>query len=429
LIRLLSSGVAADWWVPGGALFLARASDALLRFGLFFATARLLDPPSFSLYALITAALATCQWLLALGAPRVALYFHVRGERGALYAWLYILAGTAGGVVLLLVAMLPPLRALFFRGIPDRLILLGLLPLPFLLLGDSLGAALVAARRNRTYGATLWIRNLASALVLVTAFRAPDRLAWVLWGRLLVVAVVAGILVLASRAVPNWRAVADFAPSAIRYGGPTALSSGAAALHRRADVLLLSAFGHTAQIGAYSLAQAIAETFWLITDSLENALFVDVTRRGKSRARSEARRAFRLYCWLGLAGLAVGILGGELLIRIFFRRYPEAGPILPWLLAATVAWGIARPFYSYLSSQALVRTALFCHAVGLFVNLSLCALWIPSQGALGAARACVISYATQSLIFAMAFRRSEKDGTGPRRSLRDRGPETSKPGS
>jgi O-antigen/teichoic acid export membrane protein len=403
-----------SWWVPGGALFLARASDALLRFGLFFATARLLDPPAFSLYALITAALATCQWLLALGAPRVALYFHVRGERGALYAWLYILAGTAGGVVLLLVAMLPPLRALVFRGIPDRLVLLGLLPLPFLLLGDSLGAALVAARRHRTFGATLWIRNLGAAVVLATAVRAGDRLHWVLVGRLAVAAVVAGILVLALRAVPSWKAVSEFAPSAIRYGGPTAFSSGAVALHRRADVLLLSAFGRTAEIGAYSLAQAIAETFWLITDSLENALFVDVTRSEKARARDEARRAFRLYCWLGLLGLAVGIFGGELLIRIFFKRYPEASPILPWLVAATVAWGIARPFYSYLTSQALVRTALLCHAVGLAANLSLCALWIPTQGALGAARACLVSYGTQSVMFALAFRRSGKDGTGPR---------------
>ncbi len=401
-----SRDTASNWWVPGGALFLARASDALLRFGLFFATAKLLEPASFSLYALITAALATCQWLLALGAPRVALYFHARGERGALYAWLYILAASASGVVLLSVAMLPPLRALFFRGIPDRLVLLGLSPLPFLLLGDSLGSALVAARRTRAYGATLWVRNLSSALVLATSLATDDRLTWVLWGRLLTVAVVAVLLVFASRAVPDWRGVGNFAPAAIRYGGPTALSSGAVALHRRADVLLLSALGRTPEIGAYSLAQAMAETFWLVTDSLENALFVHVARHEEARARSEARRAFRLYLWLGLVGLAAGVLGGELVIRILFRRYPSAGTILPWLLAATVAWGVARPFYSYLSSQGLVRTALLCNATGLAVNVAFCLLWIPSQGALGAAHACLVSYGTQSLMFWTMFART-----------------------
>jgi hypothetical protein len=99
--------------------------------------------------------------------------------------------------------------------------------------------------------------------------------------------VVAAFVVLAVRAVPHWRGVGDFAPSAIRYGGPTAFSSASVALHRRADVLLLSALGRTAEIGAYSLAQAIAETFWLITDSLENALFVG------RHAQREGARPFR----------------------------------------------------------------------------------------------------------------------------------------
>ncbi len=398
----------SDWWVPGGALFLARASDALLRFGVFFATAKLLDPAAFSLYALVTAALAICQWLLALGAPRVALYFHARGERGALYAWLYLLAAGAGGAVLLLAAMLPPVRALFFRGVPDGLILLGLAPLPFLLIGDSLASALVASRRAGAYGVTLWVRNLGAAVVLLTALSASDRLAWVLWGRLLVAAGVAALVVFAARAVPDWRGVADFAPAAIRYGGPTALSSGAVALHRRADVMLLSAFGRTGEIGAYSLAQAIAETFWLVTDSFEHALFVDVARQGKARARGETLRAFRLYCWLGLAGLAGGIVGGEILVRVFFGRYPAASGLLPWLIAATVAWGVARPFYSYLASQGLVRRALACHAVGLAVNVALCALWIPGGGAIGAARACLVSYGTQSLMLGLAFARAAK---------------------
>jgi O-antigen/teichoic acid export membrane protein len=409
LPRLFRDG-AADWWVPGGALFLARASDALLRFGLFFATAKLLDPPAFSLYALITAALATCQWLLALGAPRATLYFHARGQRGALYAWLYLVAAASGGAVLLAAAALPPLRALVFPGVPDGLVLLGLAPLPFLLLGDSVGSALVAARRARAYGATLWARNVGSALVLATALAAADRLAWVLWGRLAVSAAVAAAVVLAARAVPRWREVSGFAPEAIRYGGPTAVSSGAVALHRRADVLLLSVFGRGTEIGGYSLAQAIAETFWLATDSLENALFVDVTRANETKARSEARRAFRLYLWLGLAGLAVGIAGGELLIRVFFRRYPGAALVLPWLIGATVAWGVARPFFAYLQARRLVKPALWCHVFGLACNVVFCALWIPASGAVGAARACLVSYGAQSLLFGALFRAATERG-------------------
>src|SRR6266849_5935992 len=78
-----------SWLGAGGSILLARGSDAALRFFLFLATARVLAPGDFSIYALLTAALATCQWTLSLGAPRVALYFHARGRRGALFAWLY----------------------------------------------------------------------------------------------------------------------------------------------------------------------------------------------------------------------------------------------------------------------------------------------------------------------------------------------------
>src|ERR1700757_3279443 len=82
----------SSWLAPGGAIALARASDAGLRFVLFLATARILSPGDFSLYALLTAALATCQWMFPLGAARVALYYHARQERGALFGWLYLVA-------------------------------------------------------------------------------------------------------------------------------------------------------------------------------------------------------------------------------------------------------------------------------------------------------------------------------------------------
>jgi O-antigen/teichoic acid export membrane protein len=101
-----------------------------------------------------------------------------------------------------------------------------------------------------------------------------------------------------------------------------------------------------------------------------------------------------------------GWIGGDLLIRFFFRAYPAARPVLPWLLVATVAWGIARPYYSYFSSQGFLRTALYCNAAGLAANLVFCALWIPSQGALGAARACLVSYVSQSALFWAAFQRT-----------------------
>ena len=54
---------------------------------------------------------ATSQWAVALGGPRVGLYFHARGVRGPLFGWLYTLAAGASAVVIgLAVSGVPALR-------------------------------------------------------------------------------------------------------------------------------------------------------------------------------------------------------------------------------------------------------------------------------------------------------------------------------
>ena len=395
------------WFRQGSALAVARGGDALLRFGLFLATARVLDPHAYSLYALLTAALATSQWSAALGAPRVALYFSARGVRGALFGWLFGLAGAASLLVFGLTAGLPPLRRVFFPEVPLTLLLLGLAPLPFSLLSDSLSSTLVAAGRHRAYASTLWLRNAATALVLATSLAAPNRLLWILSGRLVVAAAVTAAVAVLARARPDWTAARAFAPEALRYAGPTAVSDAAVSLHRRADVFLLSAFGRMSEIGPYALAYAFAEAFWVLTDSLEWALFVDSARRDAAAARASVRRALPLYAAVGAGGLVLGYAAGRLALSLFFEsRYPGAVGLLPWLLAATVAWGMARPFTSFFLSQGRVATAASCQIAGLFSNVVFCAAWIPNYGAAGAAVACLASYAAETLLFAIVFLRS-----------------------
>jgi hypothetical protein len=48
---------------------------------------------------------------------------------------------------------------------------------------------------------------------------------------------------------------------------------------KRADVFFLSIFRMSSEIGAYAVAYTLAEAFWVVTDSLEAALFVDLARR------------------------------------------------------------------------------------------------------------------------------------------------------
>jgi O-antigen/teichoic acid export membrane protein len=393
-----------SWLEAGSSILLARGGDAVVRFLLFLATAAILSPADFSVYALLTAALATCQWTLSFGAPRQALYFGSRGLRGVLETWLYTLGLGAGAMVFLGVLLVPGLRETFFPGLPLSWVLLGLAPLPFSLLSDSLAALLIASGRTRAYGATLWMRNAGTALVLLSGLAASNRLLWILAGRFVVQAAVAIVTALLARARPRSEGLARFVPQALRYGVPTALSDAVVAIHRRADVFLLAAFGRAPEIGAYALAYALAEAVWLVTDSLEAALFVDITRRSEQEARRAVKRAARLCLLIApaalLAGLGVGMLVWKLLFAV---RYPAAGALLPWSIGAAVIWGVSKPFASYFASRERLRLLVGCQAAGLAVNLALNLVLIPALGARGAAIASFASYAVDSLALWLMF--------------------------
>ncbi len=401
-----SESVRAEWWSRGLSILRGRGGDTLLRLAIFPATALVLTGSDFSRYALLTAALATGQSLFGLGAPRVAVFFHRRGERGSLFGWLLLLAAAPCVLAAAVLVAWPALRAFWFGSVPARLFWIGLAPLPFLLLADSLSATLLAENRERLYSFFLWGRTAASGAVLATSLASADRLDWVLWGRLAVNAAAACGLAFATRARPRWAAVAGLAGPALRFGAPVALAGLLMSLHRRADVFLLSGLGRAGEIGAYALAYALAESLWILTDSLEAAIFVELSGRRESEARAIAGAALSRFRGLCLAGAAAVLLGGEAVLLLFFRgRYPAAPALLPAVVIGVAAWGAARPASSFLYAVGRGRTMAGCHLAALCVNLALCGALIPRWGALGASGVSLVSYSLLGRLTIRAFRR------------------------
>lgn len=408
-----AEGARTGWWRRGFSILAARGGDTLLRIAIFPATALVLTGPNFSRYALLTAALATGQALFALGTPRVAVYFHRRGERGSLFGWLLVLAAAPCLLAAGVLAVFPALRVRWFGFVPANLFWIGLAPLPFLLAADSLSATLLAERRERLYAFLLWGRTLASGLVLVTSLASADRLVWVLWGRLAVNAAAAFGFVIATRASPKWAAVPRLAGPALRFATPLALTGLLMAVHRRADVFLLSRLGHASEIGAYALAYAVAESLWILTDSLEAGLFVELSGRPRGEARVIADRALRRFQALSMAAAGAILLAGEAVLLLVFRsRYPGAAILLPAVLFGVAAWGATRPAASYLYVAGRGRAMAVCQFLALGANLALCFALIPPLGAFGASAASLVSYGLLSGLVVRVFRRSEAAGSG-----------------
>jgi O-antigen/teichoic acid export membrane protein len=312
----------------------------------------------------------------------------------------------AAGLSLLFAAaaLAPGVRARFFPDVSPGMLLLGLAPLPFVLISDSLASTLLAAQREKAYAAHLIVRTAGVALVLAASLASTERLRVLLTGRLIVYAAVAVLLAVLARARPDWRGAAAFAPQALRFAAPAAASSGLIALHRRADVLLLSAFGRTSEIGGYALAYGLSESVWMISDSLEAALFPDLTRLSDEEARRAAVLALRRYALGAAVVFLLGLLVGSLILRgVFADKQPDAPNLFPLALAGAVAWGATRPAASYLYSRGRVGILVALHALGVSVNVALCLLWIPRYGAFGAAAATAASYGFEATVLLLRF--------------------------
>jgi O-antigen/teichoic acid export membrane protein len=351
----------------------------------------------------VTAALGAAQAFFAFGGARTGSYFEGRVRASTLSAWLAV-AAAAPSLVAGLALCVAPLRTRLFPTLSPGLLALGMAPLPFLLLADSLVGVLLARRRERAYGPLVWARSAATGAVLATSLAVPDRLVWILGGRIAIAAAVAGALLLLLSDRPSVRGVPAFAPQAARFAIPAAASGALSTLHRRADVFLLSALGHTPEIGGYAIAYGLAEAFWIVTDSLETSLFVDLARLDADAARKKAGGAAAAYAVIGALAVAGLVVGRALLERVFGRDYPGAAGLFTWVLFAAIVWGVSRPFASYLYSRRRGSRVALANAAGLLVNVGLCLAWIPSAGALGAARATLASYALQLAALALLAR-------------------------
>ena len=89
------------------------------------------------------------------------------------------------------------------------------------------------------------------------------------------------------------------------------------------------------------------------------------------------------------AAFAVGLVApwSAQLVGLFGEEFASGGPALEVLLLAVVAVHAGAPLLTAVTASGRSRTVLALSALALLLNLGLNAMWVPSAGALGAARA------------------------------------------
>lgn len=299
---------------------------------------------------------------------------------------------------------------------------------PFLLTASYLNSVQLAVDKIRDYS----LVQLISSLIFLPLFllfyygfsqTAPTSIAF---ARLAAAAALASITIWMLRNVVRWRPRYHraFLHDGIRYGWIANLVSVLTYLNHRVDLYLVPLLfvgkallgpeelreAQLAQAGFYSLAVTFAELVWHFPEATRDLFFSKVA----GSTHEEARVFTPVLCRLCLTIAVVGACGMLLLIDpVMTLISPEKWgekwsatvlPCLAWLVPGTATYTVAKILQNDLAARGHLRHCLVACVLVLVTMTGLDVLWIPTQGAIGAAKASSLAYVVSSVYSLLAYR-------------------------
>jgi len=151
------------------------------------------------------------------------------------------------------------------------------------------------------------------------------------------------------------------------------------------DVMLLSAFARTAEVGTYGAALRMVVPLQMVAGSIATVLLPRLSSIGEGITREEVYRRSRR--WVGLFALgacALGLLAAPIIFR-FFPQYLDSVPLFRVLCVGQAAALAAVPSICVLYAEERARTLAWLGAGQLIGNVIAGVAVIPKYGAMGAA--------------------------------------------
>lgn len=186
---------------------------------------------------------------------------------------------------------------------------------------------------------------------------------------------------------------------------PLILSGLAVTLYMRIDVVMLQQMIGDREVGIYAAATRISEIWYffpsIIVASVSPAI-INAHRLDSVRYLRRLKQLYFFMFWLAISiALPISLLAASIVNVLFGNEFAEAAPVLAIHLWAAIAVFLGVASSQYLLVEKLLKISFYRTLIGLFCNIVLNLLLIPSMGAKGAAIATVISYfvATFSVVF------------------------------
>lgn len=197
--------------------------------------------------------------------------------------------------------------------------------------------------------------------------------------------------------IAKWRFKIKTSIRLLKYSWPIAISAFLVTIHMKIDQVMIGNMLDTEQVGIYSAAVKLAESWYFIPAILVSTLmpyFVSIRETNKELYHFRLMQLYSLMFWIGTGiGVFILIFGDGIITLLFGEVYIEAYPALVLNIwnSIFVSQALARGIW--LISENLQKYRLYGNLIIVNINILANLILIPSIGIKGAALATLITQA------------------------------------
>lgn len=184
---------------------------------------------------------------------------------------------------------------------------------------------------------------------------------------------------------------------------PLFISSLAIGVYVRIDKVILGILSGPESVGIYSAAVLFVEAWYFVPAVIATSVFPLIIQTSQIHSKDIYRKRMQyLYDTMAAIGYLLTIpliaFSRTLVEIVFGSAYASAGPFLAVYALSLIFTFLGTARGKWLVVENLNRTYMITVVIGAFVNIGLNYALIPKFGALGAAWATVVSYATSAYL-------------------------------
>lgn len=375
--------------------------------------ARVLGPEKRGYFGLVFMACSLLFTLGHLGTGSAIAYYTGKGiyDRRKILKFLIISSLTLGTVISIIFFFTYGYIKDIWTDIPQPIILIGLVSVPFIFLYNFLGRFLLAALRVTQANIVRILHSFIFLLMLVVfvwLLKGDIRETVAVYSASFIVSSILGFILFTKEFRPMGKLDLSMTGPFFSYGIRAYIIVIFNFLNYQLGVILVKHYLTISDVSYFQIAAGIAQRFWYFPNAMSTLLFPTLLAMERGSAEFSAKICRNNLFFMVILAIIALFITKPVIILLYGKEYEAVAYVFYSLL-----WGIVIfPFYkflaSYFASEKKLEIGIFASIVGIIVNIIANVILIPRFGIVGAGAASSISYSVLSIILLLFFRAHTK---------------------